>query len=184
MRAERSGDAASYEWLLRDISIRLRPSVRGRVRQLGLPPDDVEDIVQEVLVGLHAMRRRWDENRRFLPWLHAILRYKLTDAVRRRARERRVRVDLSAQEWGDIVDETARGGDALTGAALAQALGALPAGQRHVVEAVTIDGASVRETAAELRVSEGAIRMTMHRALKRLAALAESAGGGPSGGWK
>jgi RNA polymerase sigma-70 factor (ECF subfamily) len=184
MRAERSGDAASYEWLLRDISIRLRPSVRGRVRQLGLPPDDVEDIVQEVLVGLHAMRRRWDENRPFLPWLHAILRYKLTDAVRRRARERRVRVDLSAQEWGDIVDETASGEDALTGAALAQALGALPTGQRHVIEAVTIDGASVRETAAELRVSEGAIRMTMHRALKRLAALAESAGGGPSGGWK
>jgi RNA polymerase sigma-70 factor (ECF subfamily) len=50
------------------------------------------------------------------------------------------------------------------------------------VESVAIDGTSVRETATELRVSEGAIRMTMHRALKRLAALAESAGGRPPGG--
>jgi RNA polymerase sigma-70 factor (ECF subfamily) len=181
MRAERGGDAASYEWLLGDIGTRLRPAVRGRVRQLGLSQDEVEDILQEVLIGLHTMRRRWDESRPFLPWLHAILRYKLTDAVRRRARERRVRVDLSVEEWGAIVDETAKSEGALTGAALEQALSALPAGQRHVIEAVTIDGTSVRETAAELRVSEGAIRMTMHRALKRLAALAESADGGPSG---
>jgi RNA polymerase sigma-70 factor (ECF subfamily) len=182
MRAERGGDAASYEWLLRDISRRLRPTVRGRARQLGLPADDVEDILQEVLIGLHTMRRRWDESRPFLPWLHAILRYKLTDAVRRRARERRIRVDLSTEEWNAIVDEAAERDGALMGGALEQALGALPAGQRHVVESVAIDGTSVRETATELRVSEGAIRMTMHRALKRLAALAESAGGRPPGG--
>jgi RNA polymerase sigma-70 factor (ECF subfamily) len=184
MRAERRGDAASYEWLLGDISARLRPSVRGRVRQLGLPPDDVEDILQEVLIGLHAMRRRWDESRPFLPWLHAILRYKLTDSVRRRAREKRVRADLSAEEWGDIVDETAQTEDALTKAALERALSTLPAGQRHVIEAVAIDGTSVRETATELRVSEGAIRMTMHRALARLAAFAENAGNGHSRGRK
>lgn len=182
MRAERGGDAASYEWLLGDISTRLRPSVRGRVQQLGLPSDDVEDILQEVLIGLHTMRRRWDASRPFLPWLHAILRYKLTDALRRRTRERRVRVELSAEEWDDIADGTAETENTLTGAALERALGALPASQRHVVEAVAIDGTSVREAAAELRVTEGAIRMTMHRALKRLAALAGSTGSGPTGG--
>ena len=181
MRSERRGDATSYEWLLRDVSDRLRPSVRARVHQLGLPTSESEDILQEVLIGLHSMRRRWDASRPFLPWLHAILRYKLTDAVRRRAREQRVRVDLSAAEWDAIVDEATTQGNPLMGGALEQALRALPAGQRHVVETVAIDGVSVRDTAAALRVSEGAIRMTMHRALKRLAALAEGAARPPGG---
>lgn len=177
MRAERAGDAASYEWLLRDISRALRPTIRHGVQQASLPPAEVEDILQEVLIGLHTMRRRWDDTRPFLPWLHAILRYKLTDAVRRRGRERRTRVDLSAEAWDAIVDEATPQDSAMTGDTLIHALDALPAGQRHVVEAVVIDGASVRDTAAVLHISEGAIRMTMHRAFKKLASLAEGAGG-------
>jgi RNA polymerase sigma-70 factor, ECF subfamily len=184
MRAERGGDAASYEWLLRDISRALRPAIRHRVRQASLPSAEVEDILQEILIGLHTMRRRWDDTRPFLPWLHAILRYKLTDAVRRRERERRVRGDLSAEAWDAIVDEAAPQDGAMTGDALMHALDALSAGQRHVVEAVAIDGASVRDTAAVLHISEGAIRMTMHRAFKKLASLAEGAGGKNEGDQK
>jgi RNA polymerase sigma-70 factor (ECF subfamily) len=177
MRAERTGDAASYEWLLRDISRALRPAIRHGVQQASLAPAEVEDILQDVLIGLHTMRRRWDDTRPFLPWLHAILRYKLTDTVRRRGRERRIRVDLSAEAWDAIVDEAALQDGAMTDDALMHALDALPAGQRQVVEAVAIDGASVRDTAAALHISEGAIRMTMHRAFKKLASLAEGAGG-------
>ena len=175
MRAERGGDAASYEWLLRDISRALRPTIRHGVQKAGLPPAEVEDILQELLIGLHTMRRRWDDTRPFLPWLHAILRYKLTDAVRRRGRERRISVDLSAEAWDAIVHETPPEYCAMTVDALLHALDVLPAGQRYVVEAVAIDGGSVRDTAAVLHISEGAIRMTMHRAFKKLAALAEGA---------
>ena len=181
MRAERAGDAVSYEWLLCDISRALRPAIRHRVRQASLPPAEVEDILQDVLIGLHTMRRRWDDTRPFLPWLHAILRYKLTDAMRRRERERRVRVDLSAEAWDALKDEATPHDSVMTADALTLALNALPAGQRHVVEAVAIGGASVRDTAAELHISEGAIRMTMHRAFKKLASLAEGAGGKNTG---
>src|ERR1700722_13705022 len=100
--------------------------------------------------GLHTMRRRWDDTRPFLPWLHAILRYKLTDAMRRRERERRVRVDLSAEAWDALMDETPPQDSAMTADSLTLALNALPAGQRHVVEAGAIDGASGRDTAARL----------------------------------
>jgi RNA polymerase sigma-70 factor, ECF subfamily len=177
MRAERAGDAASYEWLLRDISRALRPSIRHGLRQASLPSAEVEDILQEVLLGLHTMRRRWDDTRPFLPWLHAILRYKLTDAARRRGRERRIRVDLSAEAWEAILDEAATQDGAMTADALMHALDALSTGQRHVVEAVAMDGASVRDAAAALHISEGAIRMTMHRAFKKLASLADGTGG-------
>lgn len=180
MRAERQGDRAAYQWLLAEIGRTLRPVVRHRIAGFGLPAADTEDVLQDVLMGLHVMRRRWDETRPFLPWLHAILRYKLTDALRRRVRERRVRTDLSDAEWAEIVDQAALADDGLDAHGLDRALAALPAGQRQVVEAVAIDGISVRETAETLHVTEGAIRMTMHRAMKRLAGLARA--GGDAGG--
>src|SRR6202044_3351649 len=106
----------------------LGPGIRHRVRQASLPPAEVEDILQDVLIGLHTMRRRWDDTRPFLPWLHAILRYKLTDAMRRRERERRVRVDLSAEAWDALKDEATPHDSVMTADALTLGLNALPAG--------------------------------------------------------
>lgn len=171
MRAERRGDSASYEWLLRDIGRLLLPLITSRLRQLGMPTTEADDILQEVLIGLHSMRGRWDQNRQFLPWLHAILRYKLTDSLRRRSREVRFRVELSDLQWGSLLDETDSFEGVLSESGLESALDDLPAGQRKVVKAIALEGASYRETAADLDISEGAIRMIMHRALKKLAKL-------------
>ena len=182
MRAERAGDKAAYEWLLRDVGRVLRPSIRRRVQALGLPQAEVEDILQEVLIGLHTMRQRWDTDRPFLPWVYAILRYKLTDAVRRRSRQRRSQVDLSEAEWGDIVDQAAAADETLSvRGGLERALSALPEAQRQVVEALAIDGGSVRDTAEALHVTEGAVRMTMHRAMKRLTGIASGRAKGDEG---
>ncbi|MFC7398508.1 sigma-70 family RNA polymerase sigma factor [Chelatococcus sp. GCM10030263] len=172
MRAERKGDTVAYERLLQDVARVLRTTVRGRASHLGLPPSETEDVVQEILIGLHTMRRRWNDQRPFLPWLHAIVRYKLTDAVRRRLRERRTRVDLAFDDWIEVIDQYAPDESGLIDRDIDRALAALPAGQRRVVEALAVDGASIKETAARLNASEGTIRMTMHRALKKLSKLA------------
>jgi RNA polymerase sigma-70 factor (ECF subfamily) len=58
----------------------------------------------------------------------------------------------------------------------------LPAGQREVVKALAIDGASVRETAQKFGTSEGVIRVVLHRALTRLAAAAGFESGKPARG--
>jgi RNA polymerase sigma-70 factor (ECF subfamily) len=176
MRAERLGDVAAYEWLLQDVTRVLRATIKSRALRIGLPLSETEDVVQEVLIGLHTMRRRWNDQRPFLPWLHAIVRYKLTDAVRQRSRERRRRVDLTFEDWIAIVEQHNPERNELVARDIDRALAALPAGQRQVIEAVAMDGASISETAARLNASESAIRMTMHRALKKLTALAR----GPS----
>jgi RNA polymerase sigma factor (sigma-70 family) len=173
MRAERRGDAAAYERLLGEIAGMLRVVIRSRLSRRGAATYDEEDIVQEVLIGLHTMRRRWDETRPFMPWLHAIVRYKLADAARRRKGEAILRDDLSFEAWCNIADAPSdRGGADLLDAS--RALSRLPAGQRDVVVALAIDGASVRETAEKLETTEGTVRMTFHRALQRLAAAARS----------
>jgi RNA polymerase sigma-70 factor (ECF subfamily) len=46
--------------------------------------------------------------------------------------------------------------------------------QRDIVRSISIQGTSVRETAERLKMSEGAVRVALHRALKSLAALYRS----------
>jgi RNA polymerase sigma-70 factor (ECF subfamily) len=171
MRAERRGDAAAYEGLLADIAKTLRALIRGRLSRLGMNAHETEDILQDVLIGLHTVRHSWDANRPFLPWLHAIVRYKLSDAVRRRRREARYRYDLTLEEWSYVPAATHEDPD-LGLVDLNRHLGELSAGQREVVRSLALEGASVRETAQKLKTSEGAVRVTLHRALQRLASIA------------
>ncbi|ACM27634.1 sigma-70 family RNA polymerase sigma factor [Rhizobium rhizogenes] len=181
MKAERRGDAAAYEWLLGDVAKSLRILVRGRLSRLGISAHETEDIVQEILIGLHTMRHRWDADRAFLPWFYAIARYKLSDAMRRRRREARYRSDLTLEEWSNVVEVPCEDADrALVD--LDHHLSGLSLGQRTVVQALTIEGASVRETAEKLQTSEGAVRVTLHRALQRLASVAGVAPPKPSKG--
>jgi RNA polymerase sigma-70 factor, ECF subfamily len=137
--------------------------------QLGISADETEDVVQEILIGLHTMRRRWDPDRPFRPWMFAIVKYKLSDAARKRRREALYRRELSAEEWCNVA-EAADDGSRRPPMDFDKALQALPRGQRELVRTLAIDGASIREAAEKFRTSEGTIRMTLHRVLNRLAA--------------
>jgi RNA polymerase sigma-70 factor (ECF subfamily) len=132
---------------------------------------ETEDILQDVLIGLHTVRHSWDADRPFLPWLHAIVRYKVSDAVGRRRREARYRCDLTLAEWSEVRAEPYED-PGLELVDLNRHLDELSAGQREVVRSLALEGASVRETAQKLNTSEGAVRVTLHRALKRLASMA------------
>src|SRR5258708_19814046 len=78
-------------------------SLAPRLVRAGLGAHEAEDLVQEILIGLHGKRHTWDSARRLLPWLHAITRYKLIDFTRHRRRETRRRVDLPLEDWVEIV---------------------------------------------------------------------------------
>jgi DNA-directed RNA polymerase specialized sigma24 family protein len=43
--------------------------------------------------------------------------------------------------------------------------------QRDIVQSISVDGSSIRETASRFQMTEGAVRVTLHRAPKTLAAL-------------
>jgi RNA polymerase sigma-70 factor (ECF subfamily) len=152
MRAERRGEAVAYERMLKEVAAALRRSLAPRLVRAGLNAHEAEDLVQEILIGLHGKRHTWDSARPFLPWLHAITRYKLIDFTRHRRRETTRRVDLPLEDWH---------------------LAVLPVGQRKIVRAIAVEGASVRNAALRFATSEGAVRVTIHRAIRRLLGAAE-----------
>jgi RNA polymerase sigma-70 factor (ECF subfamily) len=48
-------------------------------------------------------------------------------------------------------------------------LNTLPQRQRDVLQSIAVDSASIKETAAKLSMTEGAVRVALHRGLSGLA---------------
>jgi RNA polymerase sigma-70 factor (ECF subfamily) len=172
MRAERRGDAVAYERMLKEAANALRRSLAPRLVRVGLGAHEAEDLVQEILIGLHRKRNTWDPARSFLPWLHTITRYKLIDFMRHRRRDTRRRVDLALEDWVEIVESPADEADCSTWE-VDRHLAVLPVSQRKIVRAIAVEGASVRSVAQGLATSEGAVRVTLHRAIRRLLGTAD-----------
>jgi RNA polymerase sigma factor (sigma-70 family) len=169
MRAAIKGDAAAYRRFLVSVAPSLRSMARRRCRMVGASEGDAEDIVQEALLAIHLKRSTWDQSRPIGPWIAAITRNKVIDALRRRGRHIVVPIDDFAEILG--AEEKDAG---LSTRELDQLLSKLETQQRDIVRSISTDGNNVRDTAARLNMSEGAVRVALHRALKMLAALYRS----------
>jgi RNA polymerase sigma-70 factor (ECF subfamily) len=172
MRAALQGDETAYHQLLTSLSVSLRATVRRRLQRLGATQSETEDVVQEILLALHLKRNTWDPQMPLAPWIAAITRNKLVDAFRRRGRREEVPVDSvleSLQSSSVTEDSNAVDVDRL--------LSQLSEQQRSIVRAVALEGHSAQEAAAQLNMSEVAVRVSLHRSLKTLAARLRGAGG-------
>jgi RNA polymerase sigma-70 factor (ECF subfamily) len=165
LRRAMRGDAAAYATFLSDIA----PVIRGIVRARTRGAEDAEDIVQEVLLAVHAKRHTWREDEPVAPWLYAIARYKAADAGRRRGRQGG-HVPLDDVE--EVLPDA--GGDVTATRDLAVMLDRLDARAAQIVRAIGVEGQSARDVGTSLKMSEGAVRVAYHRAMVSLKELAET----------
>ena len=167
MRSAQAGDAHAYVKLLKDITPRLREIVRGQRRFLRA--EDIEDIVQDILLSLHAVRASYDPQRPFMPWLIAITRNRLADAARRYTRREAHEVQVEnlpvtfSDEAANIDSGVYRDPEALR-----QAIKALPAGQRDAIEMLKLREMSLNEASAMSGTTIGALKVSVHRAMTTL----------------
>lgn len=167
LRAQ-SGDEAAYRQALLLIASRLRGFLRRRMQSV---PDEVEDLVQETLLALHLQRGTYDPALPVSAWVHAVARHKLVDLWRRRGRRESLHDTLDEVDPELLVAAADDGGARRDLAALLQTL---PPAQRRAIELTKVEGLSVTEAAARTGASESAIKVQVHRGLKRLAALVRS----------
>jgi len=168
VRAQR-GDDAAYREALRRIAVRLRGWLRRRLQSL---PDEVEDLVQETLLAIHLQRGTYDPAVPVSRWVLAIARHKLIDLWRRRGRR---------DALNDPLDDVAEG--ALPAVSdelpvqrdLATLLGTLPPAQQHAITMTKLEGLSMAAASARSGVTVSALKVQVHRGLKRLAELARKA---------
>lgn len=166
MRAANAGDGRAYARLLHAIT----PVLRGIVRARGwaLPPDRHEDIVQEVLLAIHEKRHTWRDDSPLRPWLFAVTRHKVIDAFRRRG----AAVHLPIEDFTEILEAVA-GPEPLAARDAERMLAQIDARSAEIVRAVSLEGEEAGAVGARLSMSEGAVRVAFHRAMKRLAALGQ-----------
>jgi RNA polymerase sigma-70 factor (ECF subfamily) len=160
LRAGIAGDERAYGEFLRRAAALVRRLAARNVGQSGIDP---EDVVQETLLAIHTKRHTWRSDAPVTPWIRAIARYKLVDAFRRRGRRPEIDIDVVA---GSLA---APDPDSLSEREIGRALDTLAPGQRSVVATVSVDGRSIGETAQSLGMSEGAVRVALHRGLRALA---------------
>jgi RNA polymerase sigma-70 factor (ECF subfamily) len=167
MARAQQGDHDAYVTLLRAITPRIRHAVRRR--RAFLHESVTEDVVQEVLLSIHAVRATYDPQRPFMPWVSAIVRHRLADAGRRHGRQGAHEIVV------DNLDVTFRASAANThvetcgdAEALAQAIQALPPGQRQAVELLKLRELSLKEASAATGLSIGALKLATHRAMASL----------------
>jgi RNA polymerase sigma-70 factor (ECF subfamily) len=166
MERAQAGDGRAYGDLLREISPLVRGLVRGRRRRAAAA--DVEDLVQDVMVSLHAVRATYDPARPFKPWLFAIIRNRIADGARAHARRlagdaKDYDVELSLYSPEGPADE----GHGRAGQ-LAAALSRLPASQRRAIELTKLQDMSLEEASRASGASVGAVKQLVHRAMKTL----------------
>ena len=166
MRAANRGDAVAYRRLLQAMTPVLRGVVRARGASLG--PAGCEDVLQEVLLAVHLKRQSWREDQPLRPWLYTIARHKVIDAFRARG----TRVDLPIEDFAEVLPAAA-GPEPLRDRDIEALLVRLEPRAAEIVRAFGLNGESVAETAARLDMTEGAVRVALHRALKALARLRE-----------
>lgn len=164
LRAQ-SGDELAYREALRWIAGRMRTYFRRHLNNL---PDDVEDLVQETLLALHLHRGSYDPSQAVTAWVFGIARHKLMDLYRRRGRREALHEPIDGME--DTLPAEASE-EMLANVDLRSLLGELPQAQRAAIEMTKLEGLSVVQASARTGISESAIKVQVHRGLKRLAAL-------------
>ena len=162
MRAGQGGDHEAFEDLLREILPKVRSHVFGRLGGR----EHAEDVVQNVLLSIHRSRHTYHPTRPFKPWLNAVMRNAVIDALRARRHEWRHREfeehDIPAE------DDPIPGDNGRISPELESALAELPDTQREAVQLLHVEELSVQEGAARTGTSAGAFKVRAHRGRIRL----------------
>jgi RNA polymerase sigma factor (sigma-70 family) len=167
MVAVQAGNSSAYQQLLRDCI----PIVKSVVRRRGVPPDRLDDAVQDVLLTIHRARQTYDPRRSFTAWLSVIAERRAVDLMRRTHRQygREVHAPIEFESHADDTADPGRGvAQADASGTVARALDTLPARQREAVQHLVLEERSLEETVALTRRSKGSLKVNLHRALKAL----------------
>lgn len=169
MLAGLAGDAAAYRMLLDALQRQLAAYFR---RRLGSNEAEVDDLVQDSLIAIHTRRATFDRTQLFTAWTYAIARHKLVDHFRRRGRTATVPIEDSPALF--VNDESASA-DARYD--IERALQTLPPATQALIRDIKLKEMSNAEAAASRGMTETAVKVAVHRGIKKLSGYLRSGSG-------
>ncbi len=133
-----------------------------------VPPDDVDDVIQIVLIELWRCRARYDPSRSLEGWVLGIARMRAIDHLRAR---HRVTVPLDDAVVPALASMATPADQIEQAHDVRRALAVLPRAQREAIRLAYFGDLTQREIAATLDVPLGTIKARTARGLRRLGEL-------------
>lgn len=159
VRLVATGDRAAFEQLYRQTS----PWLAVRLRRRCADDQIVAEVLQETYLAVWRAAGGFagaSVNGSAVGWLWTIAARRLVDAFRRRARD--AAAPLAAEPVAPAAEDEALSG--MVGDRVGGALNQLAPELRKVLQAMVVDGLTVRETAVLLGVPEGTVKTRARRA--------------------
>ncbi|MFP2905201.1 RNA polymerase sigma factor [Pyxidicoccus sp. 3LFB2] len=151
-----------------------RPRALAIARRIVGDTDDAEDVVQDVFARLARAAPGFGGRAAWSTWLHRVMVNSSINWLR--ARKRRERLSLEPQE--PLSPETQAVGKELE-RHFGEAMEDINEQQRQVLYLREVRGLSYPEIARLLRIPEGTVKSTLHRARQRALSLMEERGQQP-----
>lgn len=165
MAAAQVGDRNAYKILLSELAVWLRRYYATR-----LPPEMIEDAVQDVLLAIHERRHTYDPQYCLEPWLAAIARYKWT------ARSRPLK-SAAATALGENSGISHYGDGFVSVSKFRQLLAELKPPRTGLIRLAKHASHGVAEASRATGRLILLIRLNFHPGLRRLADIIKAAGG-------
>lgn len=150
------GDKASYRLFLTEC----RPLIKKIILKKVGPNFDVDDIVQEVLWGIHKSLATYNRTKPLKPWVLAIVKFKICDFYRKKSKE--IKTEALENVTNTPVATNIHTEGNISG--FQTALEAMPEALKTSVLLTQIKGLSYREASEAEGISEVALRKRVSRA--------------------
>ena len=162
-----AGNESDYRQLLKELTGVIHNFLRRRFGNHHF----IEDCVQEALIAIHQARHTYDPHRPFRPWLFTIVRHKAIDTLR----QQRTREKVVDQYKREQEIHTQAGNQSISESEISEGrlLESLSMQHKEVLVLTKIIGFSIAEAAEKLGISESAVKVRVHRAIRKLQQLLE-----------
>lgn len=168
MVSAQAGDSSDYRQLLKELAGVIQKFLRSRFGA----HEFLDDCVQEALIAVHQARHTYDPKRPFRPWLFAIVRNKAIDFLR--GQQTRARTQEHYQNEQEVLSQPDSHADRHEADSLGYLLGMLSDPHREVLVLTKVMGFSIAESAEKLDISQSAVKVRVHRAIRKLQRLLEN----------
>jgi len=161
-----TGDAAACEELLQELYDYVQSVLAARLGRIA----DLDDLVQECLLGMHRSLASYHPSRDIKPWIHAIIRYKVADHFRALARRKESPLHDEIETPPAPVEAAGHEGNGmLSRVDLRAIVNSLPEPLSRAVVLTKFEGHSTGEAARREGIAEAALRKRLSRAYGELA---------------
>lgn len=158
-----AGNKRVYSQLLGELA----PYIKMRIGAGLANPDWTEEIIQDVLISVHRSLDSYSPDRPFKPWVNAIIHYRKADFLRKHYRNKEL--NQSSQNNAKVFDQNvtnnAHAGELKD---IEEALRKLPVKQQEIFKLLKVQGYSAAEVAQKMDMSISAVKVSAHRATKKL----------------